>query len=92
MTLLDLPLLPCAYKLLFGISCPMCGFQRSLLLLVQGRVGDSIMMFPPLVVMALAVAYFAVLRLRHKSLKGHLWVWILLAAVFTFNFFYQNLV
>lgn len=41
-------LLPCAYKSLFGISCPMCGFLRSLLLLARGEVWQSMLMFPPL--------------------------------------------
>lgn len=92
MPLLDIPLLPCTYKYLFGISCPMCGFQRSLMLLAQGRVGDSLLMFPPMVALIVASVYFAFLLLRGKSLKGHRWIWIFVLSMFAFNFVYQNIV
>ena len=82
-----IPLLPCAYKQLFGVSCPMCGLQRSLVLLAQG-----LLMFPPLVALVVASVYFIVLFLRRRSLKGHRGMWIFLITVFIFNFFYQNLV
>ncbi|MGH2648898.1 MAG: DUF2752 domain-containing protein [Ginsengibacter sp.] len=42
-------LLPCAYKSLFGIDCPICGFQRAFLLLVQGDFMGSIKMYAPLI-------------------------------------------
>jgi hypothetical protein len=41
-------MLPCMSKLFFGIDCPMCGFQRALLLLVQGEFLASFYMYPPL--------------------------------------------
>lgn len=40
---------PCAYKQLFGIDCPLCGFQRSLVLLFNGEFVESLIMFPPLI-------------------------------------------
>lgn len=42
-------LLPCAYKSLFGIDCPVCGAQRSLLLLCKGEWKASFLMYPPLI-------------------------------------------
>jgi len=42
-------LLPCAYKQLFGIDCPLCGGQRSLQLLMNGQFGKSFLMYPPLI-------------------------------------------
>jgi hypothetical protein len=42
-------LFPCAYKSLFGIDCPMCGFQRALVLLIQGDFLGSIKMYSPLI-------------------------------------------
>ncbi len=45
----DIFLFPCAYKSLFGIDCPICGFQRSLLYLIEGRFTDSFHMYPPLI-------------------------------------------
>lgn len=41
-------MLPCAYKAIFGIDCPVCGFQRSLLLLLKGDFKSSFLMYPPL--------------------------------------------
>src|SRR5574344_1133471 len=45
---LEQHLLPCAYKQLFGWSCPMCGAQRAIVCLLRGDVGESVRMFPPL--------------------------------------------
>lgn len=42
-------MMPCAFKMLFGIDCPICGFQRSLLALLQGNFIDSFKTYPPLV-------------------------------------------
>lgn len=42
------------------MDCPICGFQRSLHLLLDGQIGGSIAMFPPILVM---VAYGAILFL-----------------------------
>ncbi|MBV9986832.1 MAG: DUF2752 domain-containing protein [Chitinophagaceae bacterium] len=41
-------MLPCAYKSLFGIDCPLCGFQRALLLMLQGEWKASFALYPPL--------------------------------------------
>jgi len=58
-------MLPCAYKSLFGIDCPFCGAQRSLLLLLKGDIGDSLLMYPPL----LPVFFCAILFLIHLANK-----------------------
>ena len=50
---MSFPMLPCIYKQLFGISCPLCGFQRSLLCLLQGNIFDCIKFFPPFFLFAL---------------------------------------
>ncbi len=42
-------LLPCAYRSLFGVDCPICGFQRAFLLLVQGDFMESLKMYAPLI-------------------------------------------
>ena len=43
-------MLPCQYKAVLDIDCPMCGAQRSLELLLQGDVYASVVMFPPLLI------------------------------------------
>lgn len=42
-------LLPCAYKQLFGIECPVCGSQRALIALLRGDVMESIILYPALI-------------------------------------------
>ena len=52
-------MLPCAYKLIFGIDCPLCGFQRALLLLGKGYFLESLKTFTPLIpILILILAFF----------------------------------
>ncbi|MBR5238480.1 MAG: DUF2752 domain-containing protein [Paludibacteraceae bacterium] len=86
-------LLPCAYKQFFGISCPMCGFQRSLLYLLDGKIWQSFLMFPPLIPLFIAILitvlhYFSCKRRRFVYIK-HIWLFILILLLF--NFIYQNI-
>jgi hypothetical protein len=49
-------MLPCAFKMLFGIDCPVCGFQRSLVALLRADFIESFKIYPPLIfVLALIV-------------------------------------
>jgi hypothetical protein len=41
--------LPCAYKQLFGIECPVCGSQRALIALLRGDIMESIILYPALI-------------------------------------------
>lgn len=61
-------LLPCAYKAVFGIECPACGFQRSFLLLMQGRWADSFTMYPPLIPVLLLLVFFIIRPLSRKKI------------------------
>lgn len=38
-------LLPCLFKALFHWECPGCGFQRSVLLLLKGKVWESVQLY-----------------------------------------------
>jgi hypothetical protein len=42
-------LLPCPFKYLTGIDCPGCGFQRSLIALLQGNFQKSFLIYPPII-------------------------------------------
>jgi hypothetical protein len=59
-TLLDfqIPLLPCASKSLLGIDCPICGFQRSLLHLLNGNLYDSLLFYAPLIPSLILILLF----------------------------------
>ncbi|WP_345212555.1 DUF2752 domain-containing protein [Mucilaginibacter gynuensis] len=50
-------LLPCPFKYLTGIDCPGCGFQRSVLALLQGNLHDSLALYPPAIPLLIAFAY-----------------------------------
>lgn len=43
----DIFLLPCPFKYLFKIDCPGCGFQRSVIALLQGECAKSFELYPP---------------------------------------------
>lgn len=83
--------LPCFHKQLFGFSCPMCGFQRSLILLLQGDVCGSIVQFPPIVVWFLTIIAVVVLLAMRKMTKRIVWIIVIVNLVaFAFNWVYQN--
>ena len=60
-------MLPCAYKQLFGIDCPICGSQRALLLLLKGDFVGSWVMYPPLA-FVVSLAFLGLLRLADKRI------------------------
>jgi len=62
-------LLPCALKSLFGIDCPICGFQRSFLLLLQGHFTDSFKMYPPLIPCLLFLLIVGIYCVKKQAIK-----------------------
>ncbi|HVW14816.1 MAG TPA: DUF2752 domain-containing protein [Mucilaginibacter sp.] len=50
-------LLICPFKYLTGIDCPGCGFQRSVLALVQGDMHQSFALYPPAIPLLLFFLY-----------------------------------
>lgn len=89
---MSFPLLPCIYKQLFGISCPLCGFQRSLLSLLQGNIFGCIRLFPPFFFLLFTVVVSLICYLRKKSLNFRFikLLWICLAVLLVANAIYQN--
>jgi len=61
-------LFPCAYKQLLGFDCPLCGSQRSLLLLIKGDVKASVLMYPPLIPVIVLIGLF----LAHLANKNRI--------------------
>ncbi|HTA26927.1 MAG TPA: DUF2752 domain-containing protein [Bacteroidia bacterium] len=68
-TWLNHHLLPCAFKTLFGIDCPICGFQRAFLLLLQGKFTDSFKVYPPLIPCLLFLAIVLAYVINKKAIK-----------------------
>jgi hypothetical protein len=65
-------MLPCASKMLFGIDCPICGFQRAFILLLQGKFTESFSMYPPLLPCLLFMVILAIYVIRRQAIKPHL--------------------
>ena len=56
-------MLPCLSRELLGMDCPGCGLQRAVALLLQGRIGDSFLMYPALIPMLFLFGFIAAERL-----------------------------
>jgi hypothetical protein len=50
-------LIPCPFKYFTGIDCPGCGFQRSIVALIQGDLHKSFSLYPPAIPLLLFFAY-----------------------------------
>lgn len=50
-------LIRCPFKYLTGIDCPGCGFQRSLIALMQGDFSRSFSTYPPTIPLLLLFVY-----------------------------------
>ncbi len=64
-------LLPCPYKQIFGIECPVCGFQRSFISLLEGNISDSILQFPamfPLIITSVLFLVFYLFKTQNRKL------------------------
>lgn len=52
-------MLPCLSKQVFGIDCPGCGLQRSVILLLNGKFAESFFMYPGLFPMLALFGFLA---------------------------------
>lgn len=50
-------LLACPFKKLTGIDCPGCGFQRSVIALLQGNLKQSLQYYPAAIPLIIAVLF-----------------------------------
>lgn len=87
--LLEYYLLPCAYKTLFGIDCPMCGFQRALLLLVKGNLIDSFRIYPPLLPTLFLIVFFTLYLFNKELVKRKFLIYYssIVLTIITVNYF-----
>ena len=57
--------LPCAYKQLLGIECPVCGSQRAFIALLKGNIIESIKLYPaliPTLIIIILITFQMILR------------------------------
>lgn len=78
-------LFPCLYKLIFRIDCPICGFQRALLLALRGNFKASFKMYPPLIpclVLILFASFYCIdSTLLNKKLLNQVATFVLLCII-----------
>ncbi|MDT0540782.1 DUF2752 domain-containing protein [Croceitalea sp. P059] len=63
-------MLPCFSKQLFGIDCPGCGLQRSILLLLNGEFIAAFKMYPaiyPLLALACVILLNKIMGLKYAT-------------------------
>lgn len=85
---LERHLLPCFYKKYFGVDCPGCGMQRSMIALLEGNLLESFQLFPALLPMLVMLGFLS-LHLVFKFEKGGTWLkymFIGVAAIVTINY------
>lgn len=63
-------MLPCLNKTLFGMECPGCGLQRSILLLGKGEFVAAFQMYPaiyPLLLFLMFLGLSAFINFKHSN-------------------------
>ena len=65
-------LLPCPFKYLTGIDCPGCGFQRSVIALIQGDLQKSFLLYPAAIPLILFFLYGIADRLFKLDNENHM--------------------
>ncbi|MES2064153.1 MAG: DUF2752 domain-containing protein [Bacteroidota bacterium] len=82
-------LLPCPFKYITGIDCPGCGFQRSLLALLNGDVHQSFLLYPPaipLLIMAVWWLADSVFKLDTRKSLVKKTMFIVVALIITVSY------
>lgn len=64
--------------------------QRSVLLLLEGKVGLAVVQFPPLPLLIITPILLAIIFLRHQSLRKTRWLGITWLIALVINCLYQN--
>ncbi|MFN5317890.1 MAG: DUF2752 domain-containing protein [Bacteroidia bacterium] len=81
-------LLPCAYKQLFGIDCPICGFQRSLILMLNGDLAGSFFQYMPLlpILILMGLSIIRLIKPNIISRRFHIYYSIIVLTVIFINY------
>ncbi|MEE1947156.1 DUF2752 domain-containing protein [Pedobacter sp. KR3-3] len=90
---LERHLLACPFKQTFGIDCPGCGLQRSVLALMKGDVVASFKLYPPTLPILFLVV-FTILHLKFDFKNGAFLIKILyigIALIIVVNYIYKIL-
>ncbi len=75
-------MLTCLSKEYFGVECPGCGAQRSLVCLFRGDILDSIALYPALIPFFIFFTMAVLTLIKPVKLSPK---WVLVAALITFG-------
>lgn len=81
----------CSFKDHFGIDCPGCGLQRSIIELLKGNLLESIYLCPALLPIIAMFAYLAlhlIFRFRHGALILKI-MFILNISIISFHYIFK---
>ena len=76
--------LSCLFKKYFFVDCPGCGFQRSIIALMKGNVGESFLLFPTTFVL---LVFFGSFFINNKYHFADSKVFLNVGLVFIFTTF-----
>ena len=82
---------PCWYKKYFGIDCPGCGMQRSIIELFKGNFIESFKLYPALIPTVILLSTL-LLHLKFKFKYGAkilTWMFILVVLIVVISFMYK---
>ena len=76
--------LPCLFKKYFHVDCPGCGFQRSIIELLKGNIGESFLLFPTTFAL---IIFFVGLLVNNKYQFADSKIFLGVSLVFIFTTF-----
>lgn len=84
-------LFDCPFKKNFGIDCFGCGFQRSFVLLFEGKFLESFKMYPatlPLIILWITLIAHLVFKFKHGA-KAIQYIFIICVIIIVINYIYK---
>jgi len=83
----------CFWVKFFGVECPGCGLQRSIIFLLEGDLKNSLITCPALIP-AIILIFYLILHLIFKFKNGHKWilfVFIVTVLIMVINYFFKTI-
>lgn len=83
----------CPFKQTFGVDCPGCGIQRSIVALFRGDLATSVKLYPATIPL-IALLLFALLHIKFDFNKGAFLIKVLyssVAIIILINYIYKIL-
>jgi hypothetical protein len=87
-------MLPCPLKSILNADCPGCGFQRSLISLLQGDISTSFSLYPAAIPILL-LFLFGVIHLKFNLKKGNVIIqysYIFISIIIAINFLFKSII